>query len=181
VNEDSGGDRRHQGGLRGAAVVAALAATALLAACSGGSSHSSGSGISPAQQTAKTMDVSAQCMRSHGQPNFYYANPQSISSTTVAFSVGQGYLVTGVGPHSPQFSSALGSCKHLLPPAPKRTVTKQQLDNDLKFVACMRAHGFPGYPDPDVQNGQIVQTPLPTSIDTSSPQFQTAESACGEG
>jgi hypothetical protein len=42
------------------------------------------------------------------QTDFYYANPHRISSTTVAFSVGQGYLVTGVNPHSPQFSSALG-------------------------------------------------------------------------
>jgi len=174
---------RHRPGLRRLAT--AIAATAfggtvlLAAACSGGS-HSSAPGTSPAQQTAKTMGVFAQCMRSHGQANFYYANPQSISSTAVAFSIGQGYLVTGINVKSAQFRSALASCRHLLPPVPRRAVTKQQLDQNLKFVACMHAHGFPSYPEPDVQNGQLIQKPLPSSIDTSSPQFEAAETACGE-
>jgi hypothetical protein len=46
-------------------------------------------------------------------------------------------------------------------------------------VACMHAHGFPGYPEPDVRNGQLIQQPLPASIDTSSPEFQAAEKGCG--
>ena len=159
-----------------------LAGTVLLAAACGGGSHPSASSTSPAQQTAKVMNVFARCMRSHGQPNFYYANPQNVAnSPTAVFSLGQGYFVTGVTPQSPEFQSALTSCKHLLPPVPKRVVTKQQLDRDLKFVACMRAHGFPSYPEPDVQNGQLIQKPLPSSIDTSSPQFEAAEAACGQG
>jgi hypothetical protein len=158
--------------------LAALAGTVLLAAACSGGSHSSST--SPAQRTAKAMNVFAQCMRGHGQANFYYANPQSVAnSSTSVFSLGQGYFVTGVTPQSPEFQSALASCKHLLPPAPSRTVTKQQLDRDLKFVACIRAHGFPSYPEPDVQNGQLVQKPLPSSIDTSSPQFEAALKACG--
>lgn len=166
---------------RVAALTAALAGSVLLAAACSGGSQSSGPGTTPAEQTAKTMDVFAQCMRGHGQPDFYYANPRSASNSSgTLFSV-EGYLVSGVNPHSPQFSSALASCKHLLPPAPNRAVSKQRLDRDLKFVACMRSHGFPGYPDPDVQNGQLVQTPLPAGIDTSSPQFEAAEAACGEG
>lgn len=60
-------------------------------------------------------------------------------------------------------------------------MTKQQLDQDLKFAACMQAHGFPSYPEPDVQNGQLIQKPLPSSIDTSSPQFEAALKACGGG
>jgi hypothetical protein len=158
--------------------LAALAGTVLLAAACSGGSHSSST--SPAQRTAKAMNVFAQCMRGHGQANFYYANPRSVaSSSTSVFSLGQGYFVTGVTPQSPQFQSALASCKQLLPPVPTRVVTKQQLDRDLKFVACIRAHGFPSYPEPDVQNGQLVQKPLPSSIDTSSPQFEAALKACG--
>ena len=42
------------------------------------------------------------------------------------------------------------------------------------------AAGFPAFPDPAVQNGALVRQPLPASIETSSPQFQAAESACGE-
>lgn len=159
----------------------ALAGTVLLtAACSGGSHPPASS--SPAQQTAKKMAVFAVCMRGHGQTNFYYANPQSVAnSSTPAFSVGGGYFVTGVQPQSSQFQSALTSCKHLLPPVSSRQITKQQLDRDVKFAQCMHAHGFPSYPEPDVQNGQLIQRPLPASIDTSSPQFQAAETACGEG
>jgi len=163
---------------RAAALAGLVAGATLLAACSGGSSHSSGASAS--QETAKTMNVFAQCMRGHGQPDFYYANPQSIASSSgPAFSVGQGYLVTGVNPRSPQFASAMAACKHLLPPGPRQVLTNQQLDGDLKFVTCMRAHGFAGYPEPDVRNGQLIQEPLPASIDTSSPEFQAAEKACG--
>jgi hypothetical protein len=157
----------------------ALVAGTMLAACGG--SHSSAPDTAAAQ-TAKTMAVFAQCMRGHGQPDFYYANPQSVSNSSApAFSLGQGYLVTGVKPQTPQFQSALAACRHLLPPRPRGTLTQQQLQRDIKFAQCMRAHGDPDYPDPDVQNGQLVQKPLPSSIDTSSPQFAAAQKACGEG
>jgi hypothetical protein len=180
MNHDSFGSRARHAGLRRPRIVAALAAAALLAAACSSSTHSPGT--SPAQQTAKTMAVFAQCMRGHGQANFYYASPHSAeNSSTPAFSVAQGYLVTGVNTQSTQFKAALASCKHLLPPVSPRKVTKQQLDRDVKFAQCMQTHGFPSYPDPDVQNGLLMQKPLPSSIDTSSPQFQAAETACGEG
>jgi hypothetical protein len=163
------------------AAASALVAGTILAACGGGS-HSSGPGTAAAQQTAKTMAVFAQCMRGHGEPDFYYANPHSISASSgTAFSLGQGYLVTGLKPQAPAFQSALAACKHLLPPQPRSTLTQQQLQRDIKSAQCMRAHGYPGYPDPDVQHGQLVQKPLPSSIDTSSPQFEAAQKACGEG
>lgn len=66
-------------------------------------------------------------------------------------------------------------------PGARPALTAAQLRRLIRAAACMRAHGFPGYPDPDVQNGAVVLQPLPASIDTSSPQFQAAETACGEG
>jgi hypothetical protein len=57
-------------------------------------------------------------------------------------------------------------------------MTRQQIDQLVKFAACMRAHGYPGYPDPQMQNGQPVEQPLPASIDTSSPQFEAAQQTC---
>jgi hypothetical protein len=42
----------------------------------------------------------------------------------------------------------------------------------------MRAHGFPDYPDPTEQDGLFTRPALPASIDTSSPQFQSATEAC---
>jgi hypothetical protein len=62
-------------------------------------------------------------------------------------------------------------------------VTQQQIDQLLRFAACMRSRGYPGYPDPVVApNGKgIDEKPLPASIDTSSPQFVAAQKACGQG
>jgi hypothetical protein len=171
-----------RGGWRSrAAAMALLVGAALVASACGGGSHSSAPGTTSAQ-TAKKMAVFARCMRGHGQPGFYYANPQSVSnSSAVAFSLGQGYVVTGVKPRSPEFQSALAACKHLLPPAPTRALTQQQLQSDIRFAQCMRSHGYPAYPDPDVRNGELIQQPLPAAIDTSSPQFQAAEKTCGGG
>ena len=42
----------------------------------------------------------------------------------------------------------------------------------------MRTHGFADFPDPTEQSGQIVEPALPTSINTSSPRFQSALKAC---
>jgi hypothetical protein len=170
------------GWLGRATAMALLIGAAVLASACGGGSHSSGPGTASAQQTAKKMAVFARCMRGHGQPDFYYANPESASkSSTAAFSLGRGYIVTGAKPRSPQFQSALASCKHLLPPVPTLALTQQQLQRDIRFAQCMRSHGYPAYPDPDVRNGELIQQPLPAGIDTSSPQFQAAEKACGGG
>jgi hypothetical protein len=72
---------------RVAALAAALAVTALLtAACSGGGphapasrsgsngggSHAPGPGSNPDQNLAVAMDSFASCMRSHGDPGFYF-------------------------------------------------------------------------------------------------------------
>ena len=181
MEQGNGANRHRMARPWHAAAASALVAGTILAACAGGS-HTSGPGTAAAQQTAKAMAVFARCMRGHGQPDFYYANPQSISAESVtAFSLGQGYLVTGVNPQAPAFQSALGTCKHLLPPRPRGTLTQQQLQSDIKFARCMRARGYPAYPDPQVQHGQLVQKPLPSSIDTSSPQFEAAQQACGGG
>jgi hypothetical protein len=174
--ENSGG--RRPGGARpwrAVVVAAALAVTALLAAaCGGGGSHASGSG----QPTAKQAAAFAQCMRGHGQTDFYPENPQDLSSTAPTL-VLSGHYFTGAS-RSAQFQSAFAACEHLFPgagtlPPPE---TKQQIDSQVKSAQCMHAHGFPSYPEPDVQNGRVLTQPLPSSIDTSSPQFQSAAKAC---
>jgi hypothetical protein len=155
-----------------------LAAIALLAAaCSG--SHPAGP-ASPGQERVQQLDVFAHCVRSHGVPNFYLAskaaNPSAAASDS-ALSI-MGYYVPGMGPQTPHLAAALKSCKHLLPGGGPPAMARQQIDTMLKFAACMRAHGYPGYPDPQFQNGGVVEQPLPSSIDTSSPQFQAAETTC---
>jgi hypothetical protein len=51
----------------------------------------------------------------------------------------------------------------------------------LKFSACMRSHGEPNFPDPEISNGgtsiRIRVTPA-SGIDPGSPAFQDAQRAC---
>jgi hypothetical protein len=167
---------------RASVLAAALAGTVLLAAaCSGGGSHPSGSAI-PGRSSVQQMDLFARCMRSHGEPNFYFANPQSTPNSSATVLSFMGYQVIGIDPQTAQFTSAMKSCKHLLPGGGPRPVSQQQLNSMVKSAACMRAHGFPDYPDPQRgANGGVEELPLPSDIDTSSQQFQTAQKACGEG
>jgi hypothetical protein len=155
--------------------VALLAGAALLAtACSG--SHPAGSAASPGPGNVQQLDVFAACMRGHGVSNFYLSNSRPSNSST-ALSI-MGHHVTGVNPQTTQFVAAMKACKHLIPGGGPSAMTQKQIDSMVKFAACMRAHGYPDYPDPIVQNGGMEQSPLPSSIDTSSAQFQAAEKTC---
>jgi hypothetical protein len=68
-------------------LTAVLAAVALAAACSGGGSHPSGP-VTPGRSGVQQMDLFAQCMRSHGEPDFYALLAQP----------GGGYAVEVTGP-----------------------------------------------------------------------------------
>jgi hypothetical protein len=85
---------------------------------------------------------------------------------------------TPVTSGSPVLQSALKACHHLLGRNGNPTATSAQLRSAVKAAACMRAHGFPDFPDPTEQAGQVIEPALPASIDTSSPQFQSALKAC---
>lgn len=155
-----------------------LATAALLVVACGGGSQPAGSGASPAQGRVQQLDVFAKCMRSHGVLNFYLT-PQADNSSSSGTELSiMGYSVPGVNPQTPPFPAAMKACKHLLPGGGPPAMTRQQIDQQVKFAACMRAHGYPGYPDPVVQNGRIAEQPLPASIDTSSPQFEAAQQTC---
>jgi hypothetical protein len=155
---------------------AALALTALLAtACSG--AHPAGSTASPGPGNVQQLDVFAACMRGHGVLNFYFSNAPSAADSSTAISI-MGHYVTGVNPQTAQFGTAMKACKHLLPGGGPGQMTRQQINNLVKFAACMRSHGFPDYPDPVIQNGGVEEKPLPSSIDTSSARFLAAEKTC---
>jgi hypothetical protein len=179
ANRDARGGRWRPHAWVRTGLMASLAGTALLAAACAGGSHPAGSGARPSQGVTQKMATFASCMRSHGEPNFYYASAQSAqNSSTPALGVGPGYYVVGINPNSATYTSAMNACQHLLPAAPNGTVSPQQLERLLKFTQCMRAHGYSGYPDPDVQNGKLFINPLPASIDTTSPEFEAAKNAC---
>jgi hypothetical protein len=160
---------------RRALALAALAGAALLAAGCGGGSPSAAP--SPAPGNVQQLDVFAACMRGHGVLNFYFSSSPSAADSSTALSI-MGHYVTGVNPQTAQFSAAMKACKHLLPDGGPHQMTRQQINSQVKFAACMRSHGYPDYLDPVVQNGGVQEQPLPSTIDTSSAQFQAAQQTC---
>lgn len=178
MNENSAGSRRH-GGLHRAAAAAAIAGTTFIAAACSSGSHSSAPNAQPGQLTVQKLDVFARCMRSHGQPDFYFTRAPSSSSLSY---IKLGPWFAQVNPGA-QLDSALQACSHSLglPTGPPPALTAAQIRSLVRAAACMRAHGYPGYPDPDVKDGHLVQPSLPAGIDTSSPQFQAALQTCHSG
>jgi len=178
LNAKTGAGRRAPSGRGRASAGAALAAVALLAAGCGGGSHGAGPSASPTQGGLQQLAAFAQCMRGHGEPGFYLENRASVPSPSPDVLSFMGYLVLGVNPQTTQFAGAMKACKHLMPGGGPHQMTQQQIEAQVKFAQCMRAHGFPDYPDPDIQNGQTIEKPLPSDIDTDSPQFEKAQNTC---
>ena len=156
------------GWARVTALAAALAAAALLiAACGGGSASTAGSSGTGQGRLAHALAF-AHCMRSHGAPNF--PDPDSSGGFVMNPSNQASF-------HAPQ--SARTACVHLLPKK-GRTLTPaqqaQQQRKNLEFAACMRRHGFPRFPDG--WSGNVGQL-LNAGIDSNSPRFNAALTACG--
>jgi hypothetical protein len=167
--------------LRLAGVMAALTEAALLAAGCG--SNTAGSTATSVSGTGQAMNAYARCVDNHGQ--FVSAQPFNHDSPNPPGDVPLvgGWTVVGGDPSSPGYLKAAQACAHLLPVGtpPSEAELHQQLASALKGAACIRAHGYPSFPDPTDQPGYIVW-PLPgAGIDTSSPQFQSAKKACGVG
>lgn len=151
---------------RPGALVAAMAAIAPLGVACGGSAASTALGGVNYQKAVSY----AQCMRSHGEPSWPDPTIQ-----------GNFLLPPSLAPFSPQFRSANKACAKLLPNGGQISpaVVQKAVEDDLRFAACMRTHGVPDFPDP-TQHGSTVSIAVPpgSSVDTSSPQFQSAQQAC---
>src|SRR6266567_2068232 len=115
----------------------------------------------------------ARCMRSHGVPDF--PDPDSNGN----FHVGNNSV-------SGQETAANQVCNHLLNVGTQLNAAQTQhtLSQLVKYAQCMRAHGVPNFPDPQITNGGIG-VPGGFTFDTSglglhqkSPQYQAAARAC---
>jgi len=115
----------------------------------------------------------AACMRSHGVTNF----PDSAISTS---SKGIELLVPkGVNANSPQFQSAMQSCRSLLPQSANNgngSPSASYTEAVLKFAGCMRTHGVPNFPEPSSQGNTFIQSG--SGINPNSAAFQSAFAAC---
>jgi hypothetical protein len=147
------------------ALAAALAATALLAAaCSGGAKP-----VSAALTNYQKALAYSQCMRAHGEPGFPDPQPNG------------NLLISGSKDHlnGALMNKASKACQHLMPLAPPMTAAQRQklVARTLKFVACMRAHGLPTFPDPKVDS-RGIELQIPEGVAPNSAVLKNAQQAC---
>jgi hypothetical protein len=119
-----------------------LAAAALLAAGCGSAAGGQATGSSVYQKALPF----AQCMRSHGVPNY----PDPLSN-------GNFGDISDSIQHSPQYAGAKQTCTRLHPWNMVLSPHQQGLEMAqlLKFARCMRAHGVPNFADPTENNSGI--------------------------
>jgi len=111
-------------------------------------------------------------MRSHGIPNF--PNPTSSGQFRIQ------NKNNSMDQSSPQFISANKACQKLLPNGGQLTPAQQaqQQVDALKFAECIRAHGFPKFPDPTANGSGAGTNFKALGINVFSPQFQAAQQIC---
>jgi predicted amidohydrolase YtcJ len=141
----------------------ALAGAALLTACSDGAAPASA-----AQTSYQKMVAYSQCMRSHGEPGFPDPQPN-------------GNLLLDQNDHinGALMNSANKACQHLMPKSKPMSAAQQRqvTARALRFVACMRSHGIPSFPDP-VVNAQGIEFQGPAGVRPGSPVYNKAQQAC---
>ena len=177
MNQTCGGRRRLQAAPRWprprrAAAPAAALATVLAVGALLATACSSASAPALASETVYQKALAySQCMRAHGEPDF--PDPQANGSI----------LINGPSDHlnGQAMSAANKACQHLLPKSRPLTGAQQRrlTTQALKFVACMRAHGLPNTPDPQVNSGGIeISLGGAGAQGPGSPVVKAAQQAC---
>jgi hypothetical protein len=156
-------------------VVAAadLAGIALLAAACGGG------GSAPAASASIRQPYLAysRCMQTHGAP--FWPDPlASITSSSPAYTITPRILARE---HGSSWNAALSACAEKAPS--QLPFTEAQLvaakTRLMKLTLCMRAHGYPDWPDPIVNPNDVgYLPPRGVSIQNPSPKLKAADQAC---
>ena len=166
--------------------VAACGCAVAIAACGSAGLNTTGSGATSKKAGALTF---ANCMRSHGVPN--YPDPSGSGPTVQLLGAS-----SGINPQSPAFQSAQTSCQRLLPGGGRGSgsASAQAHAQLLRISECMRRHGISSFPDPRpgsppsnlggyraiIGHGGYLLA-IPSSIDMSSPAFKQAATTCDFG
>ena len=155
----------------------AIACVPALAGCG----FSGNSSVSESSGSAGTALEFADCMRSHGVPQF----PDPGSSAGPAFGPGSALK------SSPAFQSAQSKCNKLVPGGgPSATAAPAASASDLHaalvWAQCVRKHGEPNFPDPSTTartglSFHGVVFPVGPAFDPQTPAFKEAQAACGFG
>jgi hypothetical protein len=144
-----------------------------------GSSSGSGGGTPEGGETSaaaqQKMVEFAQCMRTHGEPEF----PEPTEGHILVHNQNG----RGPNPESSRFKAAEKACKRYAPArqAPSPAQRAKIEEQALKFSECMRHHGVPNFPDPEFSGGGgavRLKVGRSSGIDPGSPQFQAAQKAC---
>ncbi|MCL2417813.1 MAG: hypothetical protein FWD04_00855 [Conexibacteraceae bacterium] len=180
--------------LRKLTVIAAiLGAVTALAACGGSSSPNTSNASTGHTNTGLKL---AECMRSHGVAD--YPDPGNGPNQMQVGQNGSGggsFTVNGVHlQESPRtVQKAMSECQHTLPHGPPISGAKlaQIRQGVLKMAECMRSHGVPNFPDPQVvtaPGGHGIAVRIGGGPGTAgaggqlnpqSPAFQRAQQRCG--
>jgi hypothetical protein len=149
-------------------VVAAAAVSVLTASCGGGSSTTA------ATATPSPLVAYSECMRSHGVTGF----PDPTSNGEIPKEKVVAAVVSN--PRSP---AAQRACRHLIPesglgPPQTATPTRTRIADALSFARCVRAHGFPSFPDPTSQGQLTPEMVTAAGIDLRQPKVLRVGLAC---
>lgn len=149
--------------------VVAVAAVSLLAgACGSGSPRSTTAATTTAQTGALAF---ARCMRSHGLSNWPDPNRNGVFDKSRLRELG--YSESRVR------EIEMSTCNHFLP-GPQEAAQQQRIRFAamLSFANCMRARGFPSFPDPTNQGELTPQMVTAAGIDLHQPTLLNAGLAC---
>ena len=112
----------------------------------------------------------SECMRSHGISDF----PEPVEGR-IQLKAGPG---SDLNPESPAFQKATEACRAFAPSQEPSAGQEEELRTSaLEFAECMRSHGVPNFPDPEVSGGGVKMA-VPKGVDPESPTFEKANEAC---
>ncbi len=165
-------------------LIASLILPGLLIAACGSSSPGSSTGTT-ARVTAGSGIAFAACMRANGVPNFPDPTASAGGGIQIQASQRNGsgatMTVNGVPVSAPAFRAAMTKCNSKLPSHAGQIPIASLRSNALAMAKCMRAHGVPNFPDPQVSasgGGVAVRISAGSGVDPSSPAFQKAQTIC---
>ncbi len=138
----------------------------------GGGGHGGFALVAASGNRANELKFSA-CMRTNGVPAIPDPNAQGVIQANSS---------EGIDPSSTIFQKALQKCQKYSGrgTAPTPAQQSQFQAKALAYSACMRSHGEPSFPDPQISGGHVsLQLKRgPGGLNPSSPIFQKAQKAC---